>query len=650
MQIVALGVYSKDGRRRDVHFRRGVLNILTGKSKTGKSAVLDIAEYCLGRNTVTIPTGVISNSASWYYILVEFGNERVLIGRPNPETASTNRAMVRSGGPALEAPPFGDLVVNADTDVIRDVLSERLGIEAFTVSQEPGSLRASFDVSVRQALFFNFQSQGEIASRDNLFHRQSEGDIKGTIRDTLPYFLGAATPEQAALRRQLVAARRALQRTESYIRASEADFEQQDARLTHILDSAAQLGVFGGSAAVGAPRGRVRELLEQILNAELDEMPDAGSLARRRQDLVDAGSALRAKVREIDDQVALLRSLQRDVDESDREAGYQRDRLRAIELMLPKGSPRQSGDISSCPLCDQALGAPDESVEELREVLEDLAERLAGAPSAVARRQATITRLLGSREPLIDELRGNSVELDALAEQEAAIAEGLSRRERLAFLKGRVSQELERGVDAAGDVSRLRSDERRLRGQLARLEEMYERDDPATGTRAALDSISELMTDYARVLGLEGAEDYVRLDAVELTVAVQSAGGRVPLARMGSAENWVGYHLVAHLALHHWFVSQDRPVPRFLMLDQPTQAFFPEEVVDAADDENADWEAVRRQFRLMRDVVAALDGRLQVIVCDHANLADGWFQESVVDNWRNGVALIPADWLGGDEG
>lgn len=150
--------------------------------------------------------------------------------------------------------------------------------------------------------------------------------------------------------------------------------------------------------------------------------------------------------------------------------------------------------------------------------------------------------------------------------------------------------------------------------------------------------------------GLEGSEHYVRLDPVELTVAVQRPGGRVPLGRMGSAENWVGYHLVAHLALHHWFATNDRPVPRFLMFDQPTQAFFPEEVVDAADDENADWEAVRRQFTLMRDVVAALTGDLQVIVCDHANLADDWFQDAVVENWRNGVAFIPTDWLEDEAG
>ena len=153
------------------------------------------------------------------------------------------------------------------------------------------------------------------------------------------------------------------------------------------------------------------------------------------------------------------------------------------------------------------------------------------------------------------------------------------------------------------------------------------------------------MTDYARAMQLEGSEYFVRLDPVQLTVAVQTPGGRVPLERMGSAENWVGYHLVAHLALHQWFVTNARPVPRFVMFDQPTQAFFPEEVVDAANDENADWEAVRRQFTLMHEVVDALKGDLQVIVSDHANLADDWFQDAVIDNWRNGVALIPSDWL-----
>lgn len=648
MQLVALGVYGLNGERRDVEFRTGALNILTGKSKTGKSAILDIAEYCLGRDTVTIPTGVISDNASWYYLLVQFASGRVLICRPNPESASTSRAMVRTGGMDLAAPGFEELEVNADTDVVRDTLTERLGVETFRVESEPGSLRATFDVTVRQALFYCFQSQGEIASRDLLFHRQVDRDIVATIRDTMPYFLGAATPEQAAIRRQLIAARRTLQRTLHTISAAESDLEQQDSRVTHLVESAVALGVLPSDSAIGASQG-VRSLLEQVLaHTDTAEASTQGDAAARRRGLVDEERTLRRRIREIDDQIELLDRLQKEQGSAEQESEYQVERLRALDVLVPKAD-LTAGDVTTCPLCDQGMSHPDETIDELRATLGRLEERLASSSGVVTRRNATIERLRGGRAPLIEALQETLVELDAIAQQESAIAKGRERGERIAFLQGRVSQELERGVDIVGDLSELRAAERRHRGQVARLEELAERDNQDARMREAVDSVSELMTDYARTLQLEGSEHFVRLDPVQLTVAVQRPGGRVPLARMGSAENWVGYHLVAHLALHHWFATNDRPVPRFVMFDQPTQAFFPEEVVDAADDENADWEAVRRQFSLMRDVVDALDGALQLIVCDHANLADAWFQDAVIDNWRNGVALIPSDWFAVDE-
>jgi hypothetical protein len=37
---------------------------------------------------------------------------------------------------------------------------------------------------------------------------------------------------------------------------------------------------------------------------------------------------------------------------------------------------------------------------------------------------------------------------------------------------------------------------------------------------------------------------------------------------------------------------------------------------------------------------------MQVIVCDHANLPDPWFQEAVGhSNWREGRKLIPDAWI-----
>jgi Protein of unknown function (DUF3732) len=124
--------------------------------------------------------------------------------------------------------------------------------------------------------------------------------------------------------------------------------------------------------------------------------------------------------------------------------------------------------------------------------------------------------------------------------------------------------------------------------------------------------------------------------------------GPAPLNRIGSAANWIGYHLVAHLALHRYFTRQDRPVPRLLILDQPTQAYYPSEVEQQSGvpEGEEDRAAVLRLFQLLHTVVDELAPDMQIIVCDYANLPDAWFQEAVgQNNWRDGRKLIPDAWI-----
>ena len=48
--INSITIYSSDGDQRRVTFKRSGLNIVTGQSKTGKSSLIDIIDYCLGRS------------------------------------------------------------------------------------------------------------------------------------------------------------------------------------------------------------------------------------------------------------------------------------------------------------------------------------------------------------------------------------------------------------------------------------------------------------------------------------------------------------------------------------------------------------------------------------------------------------------------
>ena len=122
----------------------------------------------------------------------------------------------------------------------------------------------------------------------------------------------------------------------------------------------------------------------------------------------------------------------------------------------------------------------------------------------------------------------------------------------------------------------------------------------------------------------------------------------IPLIRIGSAQNWLAYHLAALLSFHKHFVQQRRPVPRFLFLDQPSQVYYPQDVeldptMDTSNDEER--QAVLRMFNLIFDVVESLAPDFQVIITEHANLGDARYQSYIRENWRNGYALVPVDWI-----
>ncbi len=159
--------------------------------------------------------------------------------------------------------------------------------------------------------------------------------------------------------------------------------------------------------------------------------------------------------------------------------------------------------------------------------------------------------------------------------------------------------------------------------------------------------LAQRMTQWARDLGLEHSRYPLRLDLKNLTVVADTADGPVPMSRMGSGENWVGYHLIAHLALHHWFVQRARPVPRFLFLDQPSQVYFPaEKDVEGSMSliSEDDRVAVSRMFRLVFDVVKEVAPGLQVIITEHADINEDWYQGAVVERWRGGLKLVPEEW------
>jgi hypothetical protein len=193
--------------------------------------------------------------------------------------------------------------------------------------------------------------------------------------------------------------------------------------------------------------------------------------------------------------------------------------------------------------------------------------------------------------------------------QREADAAGNYTRGRIGALLGVITE------GTGGSLERLRRNLGTANERVAQLLSELNPDEDREQLLSRLNIIGRTMTDLARRLELEHVENGVRLDLANLTVVTDTSNGPLPLQRIGSAANWIGYHLATHLALHQFLVQNDRPVPRFLMIDQPTQAFYPSDTAKNEGTVNdSDRAAVLAMFTVMRDVVEALAPRMQIIV------------------------------------
>ena len=175
--------------------------------------------------------------------------------------------------------------------------------------------------------------------------------------------------------------------------------------------------------------------------------------------------------------------------------------------------------------------------------------------------------------------------------------------------------------------------------------------------RAAIEFVSSRIHDYARDLQLEHAAENVRLNIRELSLQFTSLQGRTDfLWEVGSGQNWVGYHVSCLLALHEHFIRlSGSPVPRFLIIDQPSQVYFPEawpSLEDSPGGKSADIEGVHRIFAALSKFLDSLVEPFQIIVTEHAGAITwkGLKNIHVVANWRDGHDdfLIPETWLNAD--
>ncbi|MEU8512977.1 DUF3732 domain-containing protein [Kitasatospora sp. NPDC048722] len=494
--------------------------------------------------------------------------------------------------------------------------------------------------SIRHALYFCFQAQNEVAKPDLLFHSQGEEWRPNTIRGVIPYFLGAVDPEQAALRNRLRLLRRDLSDLESKL-AQARDLGPASGQARALLTEAVEAGLLlhrdsepTAEEVLGLLRfaleGSIR--LEPEPRSENDSYPLAAAIGRRAQ-LRRAVGQSRARIAD----------LKRAVEENDDFAGKAREqRRRLASLGLMRLSPDTS-QVAQRPVCDSPIASANTTVAT---IMRDL-ERLDGDLQVIGSDTPALQRQMAQEEEQLQQLRA------ALSRSQDEISAGLralqqepDQAQRAAHVRGRISLYLD---TTAQHVSAPQVEDRRddLQRQIADLEELLSDDTQDDRLTSYLSLISQNIRTKATALELDHSDSPIRLDVNRLPVVADTADGPVRLADMGSAENHLGYHVATLLSLHEWFSEHRGPVPRTLILDQPSQVYFPPDYTGEATPQGTDLSHLLNVYRTINDTVQALGGALQVIVVEHADLAGPLFHDHVVERRRysNNRALVPPEWI-----
>jgi hypothetical protein len=643
IQLKAVAIWSREGEKRTIELRPGELNIITGEAKTGKSALLEIVEFCLGRSTVSLPEGAVTRSVDWYGLIVGVGDHSVFVGRPGPRTrqATVSGAHLALGGLDLSFPEHSELEVNSNADSVTEYLTRVTGIGEYENVPPSGATRPPLRPTVRHASLFCFQRQNEIANPRQLFHRQEEDFMPQAIKDTLPYFLGAVDREAPTLRSRLYHVRREYRQAERRLEEARRVQMRAPTRSVALLAEAVDSGLVANPAEEAAdPIALLREALDAPTEPALGEQQPSGSEYRR---LAQQSQELTAELRGIAERTEVLRTATSDQADYKGELTEQAARLESLNI-LPAGD----GQSDHCPVCGSLIEEADATISQLIEAANETRAELDAAAAAEPARRDALSELETRAGELRQRLRNVHGSLAALSQDQERIRSFREEAMARAYVKGRIVQHLEQ-LEQAEEVSlsNLEATVERLRRDIQELEEQLDPETERQQVVSRLNVIGDDMTGWAERLRLEHIGGRARIDATQLTVVVDTTDGPIPLERMGSASNWVGYHLVAHLALHKWFAQHDRPVPQFLMLDQPTQAFYPPDVTDVATEDLSDDDraSVEAMFALMNDLVSELAPALQIVVMDHANLLAPWFQDAVVEVWRGGNKLVPMEWL-----
>ena len=609
--IDTITLWSHSNEKRQLHFKRGKVNVLTGGSHRGKSAILDILDYCFLGSSHKIPLDIINDNTSWYGLTFVINEKNYTIARksPNGNTVS-NEVHFSSVGNIPEQPKS-----NIAIEELKLILEAEFKIdEAVRLAYGGGALRSGSKVSFRYFFLFNTLSEDIITSRDTYFDKQTEDRYREALPRIFDLAMGIDTLQNIANREKKEKLERELAKEERRSNRLETGRTDFDSELRML---AAQV------AAFGLPSVNERQLSAETLKASLQEARTTDN-----GDVLYQHSNIGAAIFDLDRRLRKLRLLSSEVKRYQNQSAETHDSLIPITEILA-----QSEYVVKSSIFDNLIA----SIRSDLAVVKKVTQRNQPVELQVRSIQ---NKLLDERAKLVEQQKA----LPAAPESfETEKQKWLFVGETLGRLKTLFPSVPPNAEPQSNIVSSLQS----------QIDDISV-EDVQTKRNAVLSLINEIAATLLKRTG-DALYNYATWHP-EFVYNEKRLRLRKPLSsvieNVGSSSNHMFMHLLHFLSLHAVALVEKSPfIPAFLIIDQPSRPYYPSEVpMDGVQLKSEDGELVRVAFELLDGFVNEMRDRhaqeFQMIVFEHVNpdAFQGLENVHVLPEFRGSERLIPESW------
>ena len=259
--IEEIAYFSHDGRVRKLKFKAGEVNIITGASGTGKSAIIQTIDYCFGSSSCEIPV-FIADRVSAVAIKMVNGETQAVIGRRvRPGLSKTTHQMTLDDGSSCELPDRSEDLNGSDSrEDVRSGMARLFGISDANLQSTGAKDDEASRISLRQTTAFMFASKGVIDSERVLFHGLDVAKSASHIIASLPYFLGAIDARTLQARVRIRGLQKGIETEEKRQLQHQKDDDSFDSVSAALLQEARACGMQVPEAAFVSKESRLEAL------------------------------------------------------------------------------------------------------------------------------------------------------------------------------------------------------------------------------------------------------------------------------------------------------------------------------------------------------------------------------------------------------